>query len=59
LWLVSLNGTQVSDETLAELAQLRQVRRIFLDGAQTTSDGIGWLRERLPGCEISADPDAE
>jgi len=46
-------GTSVTDRGLPQLAELKQLRRLWLDGAQITEEGVGRLRRQLPEAEIS------
>jgi hypothetical protein len=50
---VSLNGTQISDAGLKELAALQQLQTLWLSGTQVTTNGVAELQKALPKCKIA------
>jgi len=52
---LELDGTRVTDVSLAALARLNRLQRLSIRRTQTTPEGIQNLRRTAPACEITAD----
>lgn len=52
---LELDGTRVTDASLAALARLSRLRRLSIRRTQTTPEGVRTLRQTNPACEITAD----
>jgi hypothetical protein len=52
---LELDGTRVTDVSLAALARLNRLQRLSIRRTQTTPEGIQNLRRTNPACEITAD----
>ena len=50
---INLNGTQITDAGLPELAKITQLKEIDLENTKgVTEAGIAALQEALPNCKI-------
>lgn len=52
---LELDGTRVTDVSLAALARLNRLQRLSIRRTQTTPEGVRTLRRTKPACEITAD----
>jgi hypothetical protein len=49
---VFLNGTQMTDVGLKELAGLKQLKTLILSGTKVTDAGVAEFKAKRPGCHI-------
>ena len=49
---LDLEGTDITDEGLKELAKLQNLKELTLNGTKVTMSGVGELRKELPNCDI-------
>ena len=45
-------GTKITDTGLKEVAKLKQLKRLFLEGTKVTKAGVAELQKALPKCII-------
>jgi hypothetical protein len=50
-----LDGLPLTDAVVPNLAQFKQLNRLYLRSTKITADGVAKLHEALPGCQITWD----
>jgi hypothetical protein len=51
--LGALDGTKITDASVAQLSRLQKLRALDLTGAKITADGLKNLRANMPECKIT------
>ena len=49
---LDLEGPDITNEGLKELAKLQNLKELTLNGTKVTMAGVGELRKELPNCDI-------
>jgi len=50
--MLTLDGTQITDAGLQQLAGLTNLTRLFVRGTQITDAGVAYIGKVLPNCKI-------